>query len=249
MHALETGVCQSGDNWMNDSIKNDDLVCLTNWDTPTICNAIEELVPERRGHGFTIDHLFALDPDLPPVCGYARTATVRAAKPSGESAAESMSKRAAYYEYIAKGQAPRITIIQDLDQKPGTGAFWGEVQTTIHKALGVVGAVTNGSFRDLRDSASGFNLLGGKVGPSHAFVHLVDIGCKVTVNGMTVSNDDIVHADQHGAVVVPPKCVKKIPEVVQKLIAREALILKAARKSDFCVEKLMVAIGDAADIH
>ena len=66
-------------------ITADDLKVLTQWDTPTICNALEEIVPERRGHGFTTEPLVALDPDLPPICGYARTATIRAAEPPNET--------------------------------------------------------------------------------------------------------------------------------------------------------------------
>lgn len=227
----------------------DDLSRLTQWDTPTICNALEEIVPERRGYGFTTEPLVPLDPDLAPICGYARTATIRAAEPSGESAAEMAAKRAAYYEYAAAEPGPTIVVIQDLDPRPGIGAFWGEVQTNIHKGLGVVGAVTNGSFRDLKDSARGFNLLGGKVGPSHAFVHVVDIDCQATVYGLTVRTNDIVHADHHGAVMVPAEAVKKIPEMVDLISRREAKILDAAKSPNFDVEKLKAAMGSARDIH
>lgn len=227
----------------------ENLAVLTQWDTPTICNALEEIVPERRGHGFTIEPLVALDPDLPPICGFARTATIRAAEPPNETAAETAAKRAAYYEYVARQPMPVIVVIQDIDPRPGVGAFWGEVQTNIHKGLGVAGAVTNGSFRDLADSAEGFNLLGGEVGPSHAYVHVVDIDCQVTVFGLTVSTDDIVHADRHGAVMIPAQAVTKIPDVVDRLIRREAKILEAAKAPGFNVEKLIAAMGAARDIH
>ena len=150
---------------MDFSVNEADLAPLTKWDTPTICNALELVCPERRGFGFTTKHLFSLDPSLPPVCGFARTATIRAALPSGESDAEMAKKRSAYYEYVAKAPGPKIAVIQDIDPEPGIGAFWGEVQTNIHKGLGAVGAVTNGSFRDVLDSARDFNLIGGKAEP------------------------------------------------------------------------------------
>ena len=234
---------------MSDVITAEDLAVLTRWDTPTICNALEEIVPERRGHGFTTQHLFALDPNLPPACGFARTATIRAAEAPPESDAEMVAKRTAYYEYVAAGPMPTIAVIQDLDPQPGIGAFWGEVQTTVHKGLGVLGAVTNGSFRDLPDSARGFNLIGGKVGPSHAYVHLVDIDCLVTVHGLTVSTNDIVHMDQHGAVMIPAGAVKKIPAAIDLISRREQVIIEAARADDFDIEKLKSAIGQTADIH
>jgi regulator of RNase E activity RraA len=227
----------------------EDLALLTQWDTPTICNALEAIVPARRGHGFTTEPLVPLDPDLPPICGYARTATIRAAEPPNETAEATVAKRAAYYDYVAEAPHPTVVVLRDLDPRPGTGAFWGEVQTNIHKGLGVVGAVSNGSFRDVADSARGFNLLGAKIGPSHAFVHVVDIGCRVTVFGLTVSTNDIVHADRHGAVMIPAEAVKKIPEAVGLISRREAKILEAARSPDFDVEKLKTAMGAARDIH
>lgn len=234
---------------MGAAITADDLAVLTQWDTPTICNALEEIMPERRGYGFTTTHLFSLDPSLPPICGFARTATIRAAEPSDESAAEMAAKRAAYYEYVAAAPTPTIVIIEDIDPQPGVGAFWGEVQTNIHKGLGVLGAVTNGSFRDVPDSARGFNLIGGKVGPSHAFVHLVDIDCQVTVHGLTAKTNDIIHADQHGAVFIPPSAVTQIPAAVDLISRREAVILETAKSPDFTVEKLKIAMGQMKDIH
>ena len=227
----------------------EELKLLTQWDTPTICNALEEIVPERRGYGFTTEPLVPLDPDLAPICGYARTALIRAAEPPAESAGEQAAKRTAYYEHVAEDPAPTIVVIQDIDPRPGIGAFWGEVQTNIHKGLGSLGAVTNGSFRDLKDSARGFNLLGGKVGPSHAFVHVVDVACQATVFGLTVKPNDIVHADHHGAVMVPSEAVAQIPEVVERLVRKEKVILDAAKAPDFNIEKLKAAMQGAKEIH
>ena len=221
-----------------------DLEKLTQWDTPTICNAIEITNPERRGFGYTIKPLSCLAPSLPPVIGYARTAKIRATAPAAASV-----DRLVYYEYVAAIQNPTIVIIEDVDAAPGYGAFWGEVQTNVHKGLGVVGCVTNGSYRDVVDSAPGFQLLGGMINPSHAHVHLIDLNCQTKVHGMEVNHGDIVHADRHGAVIIPEGAVKKIPSAVELIMRREAVILGAARRSDFSLEKLKVAIGNQADIH
>ena len=80
-------------------ISKSDLDVLTKWDTPTICNALEVLVPERRGTGFTTEAFTCLDPKLPPMAGYARTATIRATTPPEESADALKSRRAGYYEH------------------------------------------------------------------------------------------------------------------------------------------------------
>lgn len=227
----------------------EDLQRLAQWDTPTICNALEIVVPERRGFGFTTEPLVPLDPGLPPMVGHARTATIRAAMPPAETAEESAARREAYYEYVAQEPVPAIVVIQDIDARPGIGAFWGEVQTNIHKGLGIAGCVTNGSFRDVTDSAPGFNLLGGEIGPSHAHVHVVDIGCQVTIYGLTVTHDDIVHADRHGAVMIPAAAVREIPAAVDLIARREAKILEAARSPGFNVEKLKAAMAGAREIH
>ena len=94
---------------------------------------------------------------------------------------------------------------------PGFGAFWGEVQTTVHAALGVAGCVTNGSFRDIDMLAPGFQIVGGRIGPSHAHVHMVQMKCDVTIFGMLARHDDVIHADVHGAVVIPAEAVRALP--------------------------------------
>ena len=225
------------------------LEALRAWDTPTVCNALEVVVPHRRATGFTVEHLHCLDPALRPIAGYARTATIRAVEPPSLSPDAVKAQRAAYYEYVAAPPRPTVVVIQDLDPSPGFGAFWGEVNTAVHMGLGVLGCVTNGSMRDLDDCAPGFQLLAGKVGPSHAHVHVVDFGAQVNVAGMSVGDGDIVHADRHGAVVVPREAVPKIPVAVDLLTRREAVILAAARSGGFDIDALKRAMADSAEIH
>ena len=230
-------------------ITADDLQVLAQWDTPTICNALEIVTPERRGHGFTVEPFSCLDPALPPVVGFARTAKIRAAAPDLSPMGKGMADRIPYYDYVANGLGPTIVVIEDVDPKPGVGAFWGEVHTAVHKGLGALGVVTNGSYRDIPDSAPGFQVLGGMVGPSHAFVRPIDFNCPVTVHGMEVAHGDIIHADRHGAVVVPAEAVGRIADAVDLISRKEARILEAARVDGFDIGKLRQAIGASADIH
>src|SRR5437763_1651139 len=119
-------------------------------DTPTVCNLVEMVAPERRGLGYTVKHLHCPFPDLPPMVGFARTVTIktREAVPLGQ--ATYMDKRMAYLDYIAAEPHPSIAVIEDLDgEHVGYGAFWGEVQSNVHKALGCLGTITNGSVRDI----------------------------------------------------------------------------------------------------
>jgi len=225
------------------------LEALRAWDTPTICNALEVVVPHRRATGFTVEPLHCLDPALKPMVGYARTATFRAFEASPLPPDAVKAARAAYYEHVAAPPGPTVVVIQDLDPNPGFGAFWGEVNTAIHRGLGALGCVTNGSMRDLDDCAPGFQLLAGKVGPSHAHGHIVDFGGQVNVAGMTVNDGDIVHADRHGAVVIPHEAVAKLPATVELLTRREAVILAAARSEGFDIDTLKRAMADSAEIH
>ena len=201
---------------------------LTSMDTPTVCNVIEMVAPERRGHGYTVKHLFCPFPDLPPIVGFAKTVTAKAK--DKVAAGDYMAKRMDYLDYVASEPRPSIAVIEDLDDEVGYGAFWGEVQSNIHKALGCRGVVTNGSIRDIPMIAPGFQMLAGSLSPSHAYTHVEDFGVAVTVHGMKVNSGDLIHADQHGAVVVPLEIIDKMKPALDDLNAREARIIKAAKE-------------------
>ena len=141
-----------------------------------------------------------------------------------------MDKRLDYLDYVAAEPRPSIAVIQDLDDEVGYGAFWGEVQSNIHKALGCLGVVTNGSIRDIPMIAPGFQMLAGSLSPSHAYTHVEDFGIPVTVHGMQVNSGDLIHADQHGACVVPLEINRQMKAALDDLNAREARIIKAAKE-------------------
>ncbi len=136
-------------------------------------------------------------------------------------------------------------MVQDLDgARAGYGSFWGEVNSALHKALGCVGGITDGSIRDLAEIAPGFQLLARKVVPSHAFVHLVDFDCQVSVCGMVVRSGDLIHADRHGAVVVPHDIARDVAAAAQAVTVREQQFLDVVRGADFTFEKLEAAYGE-----
>lgn len=225
------------------------LDSLRAFDTPTVCNALELVAPERRATGFTTRPFVCAFPSLTPIVGHARTATIRAREKPQATPSELRAMRLAYYEYVASPPGPVIVVIEDLDPEPGFGAFWGEVNTTVHKGLGVAGCITNGSIRDLDMIATDFQLLAGLVAPSHAWVHVEAIDLEVTVHGMTVRPGDLIHADRHGAVVLPADRLAEVLLAVDLVTRREAPILAAARHADFSIEKLKAAMAEADDIH
>jgi hypothetical protein len=222
---------------------------LAGLDTPTVCNALEIVAPERRGSGFTTEPLLCLYPALKPIVGFARTATMRAmlapADPDGARA-----RQLAYYDYIADGgPVPSICLIQDLDgARAGFGSFWGEVNSHIHRGLGALGVITDGSVRDLDANASGFQMLCRMTAPSHAHYHVVDFGGSIAVAGMYVDSGDLVHADRHGAVVIPKAIAARIPDAADLLARREAFIIAAAKEPGFDTQRLRRAFAQAAAI-
>ncbi len=223
---------------------------LVSLDTPTICNALEIVAPERRGYGYSVSPLVCTRPELPPMLGFARTASIRAAHPSHLKGAEARALQDGYYAYVDDGAKPAIMVIQDLDgPQRAYGSWWGEVNSNIHSGFGCLGVITDGSVRDLPDIAEDFQMLADRVGPSHAFVHPVDFGRTVSVAGMRVEHDDLIHADQHGAVVIPWEVAEQVKEAADAIARRERVIIDAAQENDFDMARLRKAWGDAAGIH
>jgi len=226
------------------------LEALRAYDTPTICNALELVVPARRAIGFTRRPLVAPFPELKPVVGFARTAMIRSREAHPRDRDSANRIRLGYYEHIAAAPGPSISVIQDIDAPDtGFGAFWGEVQTNVHAGLGCIGVITDGSVRDLDAMSPGFFVLAGSVMPSHAHVHLVAYGETVSVAGMVVSPNDVIHADRHGAVVVPADAVAKIPAAADLLARREKVLIDAARQPGFSIERLRQAYSEQDEIH
>jgi regulator of RNase E activity RraA len=215
------------------------LQFLRSIDTPTVCNLIEIVAPERRGAGYTASHLHCPFPDLPPMVGFAKTVAIRARDMvSGPSY---MQKRMDYLDYVAAAPCPSVVVIEDKDEPAGYGAFWGEVQTNVHKALGCLGTVTNGSIRDIPTVAEGFQMLAGSISPSHAYVHVVEFGTSVTIHSMAVTSGDLIHADRHGAVIVPLDKIDAMQTALDGLMKQEARIIAASRAPGVTVETIKAA--------
>ena len=209
------------------------LDLLRSVDTPTVCNAIETAQGKRGFQGYTRGTMLCSAPADPPVVGFAVTARIAALAPTTEAPDVIRARRMAYYRAMAEGAQPAVAVIEDTDFPTCVGAFWGEVNTTIHKGFGLAGALTNGVMRDLGDMAPGFPVIAGSIGPSHAFVRVTEIGPPVTIFGLTIAPGDLIHADRHGAVCIPPEVIPALAEAVSRMRRTEAIILDAARAPGF----------------
>ncbi|MCV6586604.1 MAG: RraA family protein [Marinibacterium sp.] len=217
------------------------LTLLRKVDTPTVCNAIEMAQGRRGFDAFTRGTMLCSAPAEPAIVGYARTAKIAAVAPPSDPPEVIRSRRMAYYKYMAEGPAPSVAVIEDVDFPNCIGAYWGEINTTVHKGLGLSGALTNGVMRDLGDLPDGFPVVAGSVGPSHGFVHIRDIGAPVSVFGLTIAPGDLIHADRHGALVIPTDVIGTLEAAITKLLQTERIILDAARAPDFDFDRFEAA--------
>lgn len=209
------------------------LALLRRVDTPTVCNAIEVAQGRRGFDRFTRGTMMCSDPEAGAMVGRAVTARIAALAPPSEDPEVIRVRRMAYYRRMAEAPKPSVAVVEDLDFPDCIGAYWGEINVTVHKGFGMSGALTNGVMRDLGDLPGGFPVVAGSVGPSHGFVHVREIGTQVSIHGLIVVEGDWIHADRHGALVIPEAVVPDLEAAIHKLLETEKLILGPARREDF----------------
>ena len=210
-------------------------------DTPTVCNAIEVVQGKRGFANFSKKTIQAAYPKAPPLVGYALTAKIKGKTKPTLSPKVIKSIRKNYYEYMSKGPRPAVCVIEDVDYPDEVGAFWGEVNTWIHKGFKLSGTVTNGVMRDLDSMAPDYQVIANSIGPSHAFVHVTDVDVPVEVFGVTLKPNDFVHADRHGIVNIPREVIGNLGEGILTLLRNEKIILDVTKGKDFSYEKFVKA--------
>ena len=211
---------------------------LQNFDTPTVCNAIE-MAQGRRGFDcFTHKTMFWTGKDEQRLVGFAATAKIASARQPDMPQKHIREMRSKYFRYMDQSPGPVLVVIEDEDGKGSKGAWWGEINTQVHKSVfGHNGAITNGLIRDLNDLPADFSLLAGGIGPSHGFVHITSIDTPVEIFGMRVKPGDLIHADRHGAVCIPNEVTPTIGLAVQKLISAERIVLDPIKKGPISFEE------------
>jgi len=196
--------------------------------SPSVANAIETFNVRPRNQGQMSSEIRTLFPEMGPMVGYAVTSVTQACKPEGACP----DLTADYLRYVTAQPGPKVAVGQDLDPSPGLGAQFGEVNATIHQKLGCVGHVTDGCPRDLDEvDTLGFHLFGLNPCVSHAYVHPVRWGCAVEVFGRRIHPGDLIHADKHGFLVIPPEDQGRLFEAACFMDANECATLIAAARS------------------
>jgi regulator of RNase E activity RraA len=218
---------------MYQTISKETLAALQKIDSPSICNAIEGFNCRPKNQGFMMPEIQSVFRDLAPSVGYAVTGMVSANQQEGRNVS-----REEWWDLIASVPEPRFIVLHDIDNPP-IGAYWGEVQANIHKALGAVAVATDGTVRDLDEvHALGFGFFAKIVSVSHAYTHLVEIGIPVTVGGLTVNTGDLLHGDKHGVTSIPFDIADQIPSMVGTIAEYEEKTISLCQSAVFSLEKL-----------
>ena len=212
------------------------LNALRKINSPTIANAIEMFEIRPRNTGSLGPEVRCLFPALGTMVGYAFTAVISADLPAK---GHSVTQRSDYWAATSRVTPPRVAVVQDLDNPPCRGSFWGEVNSNIHRALGFVGTVTNGSARDLEEMEKlGFFTFARSPSVSHAYVHLVDFGGPVRVGGEVVNPGDLLHGDRHGVVIIPREIAPRVADAAAEVDAAEREVIRYCQSEDFNVAGL-----------
>lgn len=205
--------------------------------TCIVASAIETFDVRLKNTGFADSSVRCIFHEFPPVVGYAATARIRSSEPPMEG--QSYYMRTDWWNHILTIPEPRIVVVEDIDQRPGLGAFVGQVHAYILKALGCVGFVTNGAVRDLPGvKAAGFQLFAGDVAVSHAYAHVFDFGGTVRVGGLKVQPGDLIQGDVHGVLSIPLHIASKVPAKAAEIQKKRDQLLYCCGEKGFSLDKL-----------
>ena len=204
-----------------------DLKLLAQYDTPTISNVIELFAIRPRSAGYMDGRIRACFPDMPPIVGYASTATMRTAWPRAQGDVYSgLDEQVAHF---AELPGPAIVVFQDLDEPPIAATF-GEVMCASYRSFGAVGIVTSGPARDLDQVRRlGFAAFSNGVVCSHAYSHITSVHQPVRVGGMEVRPAELLHADANGVCAIPESIASEVAHAAAEFMACESGCIDFAR--------------------
>jgi regulator of RNase E activity RraA len=216
---------------------------LRKFDTPTICNVIELFDVRPRNTGFMDSRIVACFPEMPPIVGFAATATFRSSAPPRQGDVYSgLDKQV---ERFTELSGPAIVVFQDLDQ-PTVAATFGEIMCTTYKSFGAAGLVTSGAGRDLDQVRKlAFPAFTSGTICAHGYSHIPQIHIPVHVGGIAVYPDDLVHGDCNGVTTVPRDIAEEVADVGDEYVAAEMVVIEAMRKTSSDLKLLREAAAES----
>ncbi|WP_156043291.1 RraA family protein [Paenibacillus sp. UNC451MF] len=227
-------------------LSHTDLLKLKRWNTPTIYNGWEAITKYDITQGFNLEETRDFMPHMGPMVGYAVTVQFEPSNPDHPK--NNPSAWSEYRKYVASVPGPKIVIVQDLDKPRVIGAFWGEVNSNIHRALGCIGTITDGAIRDTDEmNNAGFKAIARRTCVGHAFSTPVRWGIEVEVFGCKVQPGQLIHADKHGFMVIPKEDEARLLAASVYMDGNEcSTVIPAARSAaGKTVEELLAGMDEA----
>jgi regulator of RNase E activity RraA len=204
-------------------LTSEQLASLAKVDSPTVANVIELFDVRSYVKGFTDHTVKAVYPELPPVVGYAVTATFRAGQPSGKEDAYGGMPQLIEESLATPG--PRIAVIQDLDGSP-KAATYGEVMASSFQTFGFTGLITSGAARDIEQVRRlRFPCWASSVIVAHGYCRFIQSQVPVQVAGLEVQPNDLIHADGNGIVHIPHSIAPAVADLCEPFMQAEQIVL------------------------
>ena len=195
---------------------------LRNYDTPTVCNVLELFEVRSRTEGYMDKSIVAGFPEMPPMVGFASTATFRGSKPTEEPSYGSLEMQV---ETFPELPGPAVVVFEDLDQ-PIIAATFGEIMCTTYQKFGAVGLITSGAGRDLDQvRALSFPVFTNGTVCSHGYSRFPTVNQPVEVGGTIVNPGDLLHGDCNGVTTIPIELAESVAVVCEQYVQAEAIIL------------------------
>lgn len=206
---------------------------LKTFDSATLFNAVVEKLG-LPNEDYTDHRIRSLLPGLGTVVGYVATAEVTT-NDSDSPALPWLD----YYDYLDHLSGPIIAVLKDVDSRPGRGASFGDGMATLHKRLGVVGAVVDGTVRDLKGIEQvGLPIWAWGTVPGHGVFNLTRFNTPITVGQLRLRPGDLLLADGDGCVRISPEHAADIVRLAGEIRTREADIFAFYNAPDFSMTKL-----------
>lgn len=225
----------------------EEMLMLKRWNTPTVYNGWEMITKHDITKGvFNMEETRDFMPHMGSMVGRAVTVVFEPSNP--EHKENNPNAWLEYRKYIASIDGPKIVVVQDLDKPNVVGAFWGEVNSNAHKALGCVGTITDGAIRDVDEmNNAGFKALARRFCVGHAHSTPVRWGCEVEVFGCKVRPGQLIHADKHGFMVIPEEDEDRLLDATLFMDNNECMtVIPGARTSSGkSKEVILEALADA----
>jgi regulator of RNase E activity RraA len=84
----------------------------------------------------------------------------------------------------------------------------------------------------------GFHFFASGPSVSHAYVRVETIGEPVVIGGLEIAPGDLLHADQHGVLKIPPELAAELPAAADRVAETEQALLRWVRSDEFDPDRL-----------